>query len=210
MNREDLVTTIEIKDRKGRVVETRASQATRWTRARDGCRFGPVNASSSTPEKVFKAAITLSAASILVSHNHSSGDPTPEEDLALRPPSMGGRGTSGHPLLDHVIVGEGEYRSSQGGQKPISRAAAGTRRHVPKQPAFPRPGSSLPWRTSSRGRAAGGKDVFTTGTLHLGVIRVGFNNLAHPAEVTDADIEGFLFTNSGNVRDLYREMSYNQ
>jgi hypothetical protein len=186
MNREDLVTTIEIKDRKGRVVETRASQATRWTRARDGCRFGPVNASSSTPEKVFKAAITLSAASILVSHNHSSGDPTPEEDLALRPPSMGGRGTSGHPLLDHVIVGEGEYRSSQGGQKPISRAAAGTRRHVPKQPAFP------------------------TGTLHLGVIRVGFNNLAHPAEVTDADIEGFLFTNSGNVRDLYREMSYNQ
>ena len=50
----------------------------------------------------------------------------------------------------------------------------------------------------------------STGTVKLGIVRVNFNNLTLPANVTDAAIEAVLFTNASNVRDLYREMSYDQ
>jgi DNA repair protein RadC len=73
---------------------------------------GSVNASIVHPREVFKGAIALSAASLLVAHNHPSGDPAPsEEDLALTRRLREAGELLGIPLLDHVIVGEGAYRS---------------------------------------------------------------------------------------------------
>jgi DNA repair protein RadC len=73
---------------------------------------GSVNASLVHPREVFKPAIALSAASLLVAHNHPSGDPAPsEEDLALTRRLREAGELLGIPLLDHVIVGEGAYRS---------------------------------------------------------------------------------------------------
>jgi DNA repair protein RadC len=71
-----------------------------------------LNASIVHPREVFKRAIALSAASLLVAHNHPSGDPAPsEEDLAITTRLREAGELLGIPLLDHVIVGEGEYRS---------------------------------------------------------------------------------------------------
>jgi DNA repair protein RadC len=79
---------------------------------------GSLNASIVHPREVFKMAIVLSAASILVAHNHPSGDPNPsDEDLGLTKRLQDAGELLGIPLLDHVIVGEGEYRSlKEGGQ----------------------------------------------------------------------------------------------
>lgn len=46
--------------------------------------FGSSNANVVHPREVYKEAILNSAASVIVSHNHSSGDPTPSrEDLEI-------------------------------------------------------------------------------------------------------------------------------
>ncbi|CAN5792350.1 hypothetical protein BH20GEM1_BH20GEM1_13790 [soil metagenome] len=41
---------------------------------------GSVNASIVHPREVFKAAILLNAASIVIAHNHPSGDPAPSRE----------------------------------------------------------------------------------------------------------------------------------
>ena len=74
--------------------------------------MGSVNASIVHPREVFKRAIALSAASILVAHNHPSGDPAPsQEDVELTRRLREAGELLGIPLIDHVIVGEREYRS---------------------------------------------------------------------------------------------------
>jgi DNA repair protein RadC len=64
------------------------------------------------PGEVFKLAAHANAASILVAHNHPSGDltPSPEDLSATRILSEMGE-MLGTPLLDHIILGEGTWRS---------------------------------------------------------------------------------------------------
>lgn len=64
------------------------------------------------PREIFKSCIKTSAASVILVHNHPSGDPTPStEDLEItRRLSEGGR-LLGITVLDHVIIGKGRYAS---------------------------------------------------------------------------------------------------
>lgn len=74
---------------------------------------GSLNASIVHPREVMKAAILNNAASIIVSHQHPSGDPTPSrEDVEVtRRISEAGK-TMGIQLLDHIIVThKGDYVS---------------------------------------------------------------------------------------------------
>lgn len=64
------------------------------------------------PREVFRTAIKLSAAGLAVGHNHPSGDPSPSPDdhvLTRRLKECGD--LLAIPLLDHVIVGAGNYFS---------------------------------------------------------------------------------------------------
>ena len=66
---------------------------------------GTLNASLCHPREVFQAAILASAAGIVVSHNHPSGDPTPSpEDREVTRRLVRAGEILGIPLLDHVIV----------------------------------------------------------------------------------------------------------
>jgi DNA repair protein RadC len=73
---------------------------------------GTLNASLVHPREVFKAAIDNGAASIIVVHNHPSGNPEPSsEDIEItRQLSEAGR-IIGIPLHDHLIVA-GEFYTS--------------------------------------------------------------------------------------------------
>ena len=59
------------------------------------------------PREVFLPAIACSAASIIVAHNHPSGDPNPSpEDLALTRRLRDAGRLLGIELVDHIIVGK--------------------------------------------------------------------------------------------------------
>ena len=69
---------------------------------------GSLNASIVHPREVFRPAIIASAASVVLVHNHPSGDPQPsDEDLALTRRLVQVGDLHGIPVLDHVIVARG-------------------------------------------------------------------------------------------------------
>jgi DNA repair protein RadC len=76
--------------------------------------IGTVSASVVGVKEFFKEAVREGAAAIIAVHNHPSGDPTPSrEDFEVtRVLAEAGRLLE-IPLLDHVIVGETEFRSMQ-------------------------------------------------------------------------------------------------
>jgi DNA repair protein RadC len=60
------------------------------------------------PREVFKTALLSSAASLLLIHNHPSGDPTPSrEDILITEKLKGAGEIIGIAVLDHVIIGDG-------------------------------------------------------------------------------------------------------
>jgi DNA repair protein RadC len=73
---------------------------------------GTLNASLVHPREVFKAAIDRMAASVIVVHNHPSGNPEPSrEDIEVtRQLAEAGR-IVGIPLHDHIIVAGDRYTS---------------------------------------------------------------------------------------------------
>jgi len=74
--------------------------------------IGSLNASLVHPREVFVPAIALSAASLILAHNHPSGDPAPsEEDLAITRRIQESGRLLGIELLDHVIVARDSYTS---------------------------------------------------------------------------------------------------
>lgn len=74
---------------------------------------GILDASLIHPREVFRLAVVEGAAGIILVHNHPSGDPTPSaEDRAVtRQLAEAGRAL-GIPVLDHVVVGDGAWRSA--------------------------------------------------------------------------------------------------
>lgn len=74
---------------------------------------GSLNASIVHPREVFKAAILANACSIIVGHNHPSGDTTPsQEDIQITKQLVEAGKILGIQVLDHVIIGDdGDYRS---------------------------------------------------------------------------------------------------
>ncbi|MBE5393816.1 JAB domain-containing protein [Brevibacillus borstelensis] len=79
--------------------------------------IGSLDASIVHPREVFKVAILSNAASVIVAHNHPSGDPTPsKEDIQVTRKLQEAGELLGITLLDHVIVGtEGAYTSLKEG-----------------------------------------------------------------------------------------------
>jgi DNA repair protein RadC len=73
---------------------------------------GTLDASLVHPREVFRPAIAEAAASVILVHNHPSGDPTPSgEDRAVTRQLRSAGELVGIEVLDHVIVGEGRYSS---------------------------------------------------------------------------------------------------
>jgi DNA repair protein RadC len=67
---------------------------------------GTLNASIVEPREVFKAAILASAASVILGHNHPSGDPTPSsEDIVITKRLVKAGELLNISVLDHIIVG---------------------------------------------------------------------------------------------------------
>lgn len=64
------------------------------------------------PREVYIQAIKNSAASVIFLHNHPSGDPSPSpEDIEITKRLVAGGDLLGIKVLDHIIMGEGEYLS---------------------------------------------------------------------------------------------------
>ncbi|HEY5548899.1 MAG TPA: DNA repair protein RadC [Coriobacteriia bacterium] len=69
---------------------------------------GSLNASIVHPRELFKEAVRISAASVVVVHNHPSGDPTPSgADLQLTRRLVRAGEVLGIEVLDHVVIGDG-------------------------------------------------------------------------------------------------------
>lgn len=73
---------------------------------------GSLNASIVHPRDLFRDAISVSAASVVVAHCHPSGDPTPSgADIQLTRRLVKAGDVIGIEVLDHVIVGGDEFTS---------------------------------------------------------------------------------------------------
>lgn len=73
---------------------------------------GSLTASVVHPREVFKAAIQQAAASIILVHNHPSGDPTPsKEDIEVTARMVQVGRVMDIPVLDHIILGNDNYIS---------------------------------------------------------------------------------------------------
>ncbi len=73
---------------------------------------GSLNSSIVHPRECFKEAIRRNANSVILLHNHPSGDPTPSrEDLDITRRLTEGGKILGIEILDHVIIGEKRYVS---------------------------------------------------------------------------------------------------
>ena len=73
---------------------------------------GSLNASVVHPRELFRMAINHSAASVILVHNHPSGDPAPSpEDIALTRRLVEAGKILDILVLDHLIIGDGKYVS---------------------------------------------------------------------------------------------------
>ncbi len=71
-----------------------------------------MNSSIVHPREVFSYAIKNSSASIIICHNHPSGDPSPsDEDIKVTYRLEKCGEILGIHLIDHLIIGNGQYIS---------------------------------------------------------------------------------------------------
>lgn len=73
---------------------------------------GTINASIISPREIYKEALRCNGVSLILTHNHPSGDPSPSRedlDLTLRVSEAGK--ILGITLLDHIIIGDTTYVS---------------------------------------------------------------------------------------------------
>ncbi len=73
---------------------------------------GSFNSVMAAPREIFYYALKYKAISIILLHNHPSGDPSPsKEDLMLTRRLAETGKIIGIPLLDHIIIGNNQYVS---------------------------------------------------------------------------------------------------
>ena len=73
---------------------------------------GTLNGSLVHPREVFRGAIVATCASIVVAHNHPSGNPEPsKEDIQITRQLVDAGKILGIPLLDHVIFADATHTS---------------------------------------------------------------------------------------------------
>ena len=74
--------------------------------------IGSLSASIVHPREVFQVAVTRAAASIILAHNHPSGDVTPsKEDIELTRRMVEAGSIMGIDILDHIILSESDFLS---------------------------------------------------------------------------------------------------
>ena len=74
--------------------------------------IGSINQTLVHPREVFRFAITNNANSIILSHNHPSGDPSPShEDILITKRLQEAGKLIGIKVLDHIIIGNDKYIS---------------------------------------------------------------------------------------------------
>ncbi len=73
---------------------------------------GSFNSAMASPREIFYNAIKHGAVSIIILHNHPSGDPLPSREDILLTKRLADTGKMvGIPLLDHIIIGDNRYTS---------------------------------------------------------------------------------------------------
>lgn len=78
----------------------------------DTVSIGELSATVVHPREVFNRATKRSAASIILAHNHPSGDPTPStQDVETTKRLVECGRLMGIKVLDHVIIGNGDFSS---------------------------------------------------------------------------------------------------
>ncbi len=76
--------------------------------------MGTLNSSLIHPREVFKTVILSNAAKFIIAHNHPSGDVVPSaEDVKITKRLQEAGKLMGVDMIDHIIVGHGEYYSFQ-------------------------------------------------------------------------------------------------
>jgi len=85
--------------------------------------IGSLNTSLVHPREVFRPAIRKACASVILLHNHPSGDPEPSrEDLEVTRRLCEGGRLLGIEVLDHLVIGDGRFVSfRERGLLPILR-----------------------------------------------------------------------------------------
>ena len=75
---------------------------------------GTINSAAVYPREIIKEALQCNAASVILSHNHPSGNPEPShEDISLTKKLLSALQLVDIRLLDHMIVGHNEIVSMQ-------------------------------------------------------------------------------------------------
>lgn len=74
--------------------------------------IGSLNSAIMHPREIFKTAVLHNSASIIIGHNHPSGDCTPsQEDINISHRICESGKVLGIELIDHIIVGDINYIS---------------------------------------------------------------------------------------------------
>src|SRR5690606_663345 len=74
--------------------------------------IGNLNSSIVHPREVFRGAIVNGAASIILIHNHPSGDPEPSnEDISITQKVVQAGKIINIPVFDHIIIANEQYTS---------------------------------------------------------------------------------------------------
>ncbi len=81
--------------------------------------IGTLDSSLIHPREIFHRAVTECAASIILIHNHPSGDPSPsKEDISMTKQIQTAGTIMGIEILDHIIIGDNRYYSfKESGEK---------------------------------------------------------------------------------------------
>jgi DNA repair protein RadC len=73
---------------------------------------GTNNTTLIAPGELFRQAVLCNAVSIVILHNHPSGDPTPSEnDKLITSQLFDGAKLIGLNLTDHIVIGDNRYYS---------------------------------------------------------------------------------------------------
>ena len=76
--------------------------------------IGTATETLAPPREIFREVIRQGATKLIVAHNHPSGNVEPSpEDIELTRQLLSGAQFLGIPLLDHLILGDGNYQSLQ-------------------------------------------------------------------------------------------------
>lgn len=73
---------------------------------------GSLNASIAEPREVFREVLKYPTSSVILAHNHPSGNPNPSvEDIKITKKLVNAGKILGIDVLDHIIIGDNEFRS---------------------------------------------------------------------------------------------------